>query len=283
MKKILDSIVIVACLLAGVTGVFAFSATDSYVNDVRVHMLDVGQGDAFLIESPSGAQMLIDTGPPGKLLEPLQAVMDSTDRYIDVVLLTHPDNDHTGSTPELLERYDIGVIVQSPASCGKNVCSIIDELALAYGVATTTVSFGSQINLGNGVYFDVLWPLEDAGEADNDTSIVGILSYGEADMMFTGDASRSVEEYLVGMWGASLDVEVLKVGHHGSKTATSANFLSATTPTLALISAGLNNSYGHPHADVLTRLIGATDEIIETTERGTATLYSGGIDWLVQN
>jgi competence protein ComEC len=119
-------------------------------------------------------------------------------------------------------------------------------------------------------------------EADNDSSIVGILSYGDADILFTGDASQSVEEYLVSSWGDLLDVEVLKVGHHGSKTATSLSLLMKTTPLIALVSAGKENQYGHPHDSVIDRLENFTQNIYETAKLGSIVLSSDGRDWYLE-
>ena len=246
---------------------------------VELTMLDVGQGDAFLVEGVNGSQMLVDTGPPGSLLEPLQQVMGFFDRYIDVLLLTHPDADHIGGVPELLERYDIGVIVTAPADCHKELCTIIDSLASRYDIATRTVQFGSEIDLGGGLLFDVLWPVIASKKANNNTSIVGILSYGSTSVMFTGDAGANVEGYLADTWGDLLDIDVLKVGHHGSKTSTSQLFLDTTTPQYVLISAGFNNQYGHPSPEVIERIVEATEEIFETQEYGTVQLYSDGSFW----
>lgn len=275
--KILDSVLVVILLSVSFFGIDVWRVSSEGV--LRVHMLDVGQGDAFLIEAPGGQQMLIDTGPPGHLLVPLQQVMALTDRYIDIVLFTHPDADHAGSLPELLENYEVGVVVTAPAQCQKELCNTINEKIDQYGAATHVVKEGSEISLGGGVTFDVLWPVVETSEADNDTSVVGVLSYGDTDMLFTGDAGEHVERYLVNHWGDLLDVDALKVGHHGSKTSTSREFLEVVSPEIALISAGFNNQYGHPSSEVLERLIEVTNEIFETIEWGTVTLVSDGLMW----
>ena len=275
----LDALLTVIAILFGVTSVAVWQPVRSAEELLSIHMLDVGQGDAILIEAPGGNQMLIDAGPPGSLLEPLQEVLPLTDRYIDVVLITHPDADHIGGMPELLERYDVGVVITAPVGCEKELCEIVDSLTEQFEIPTRTVQLGSEIDLGNGLVFDVLWPVIESQEGDNDTSIVGVLSYGSTSVMFTGDAGAHVERYLVDTWGSLLDVDILKVGHHGSKTSSAEEFLAHTSPQYALISAAFNSRYGHPHPEVVERLTKQVDEIFETSEWGTVTLMSDGTEW----
>jgi len=227
--------------------------------------------------------MLIDTGPPGAIISALADVMPFADRTIDVLLLTHPDTDHIGGAPDILERYDVGIVVTTPTECAKELCAIIDDQIQQSGVATYQVTLGSIIDLGGGVVFDVLSPSLKGLEGNNDTSIIGRLGYGDTTMLFTGDASARIERYVASVWGTLLDVDVLKAGHHGSKTSTADELLKVTTPDIVFISAGRNNRYGHPHDDVVNRIKATDATVYGTYESGTVTLTSDGNRFEVKN
>ena len=136
---------------------------------------------------------------------------------------------------------------------------------------------GTIIDLSDGSYLEILFPDRDvSGLETNDASIIARFVYGETCFMLTGDSPAKMEESLVRIYGESLHCDVLKVGHHGSKTSTSEIFLSALRPSFAIISAGKNNSYGHPHKDVLDRITKMDIKIFSTADSGTITMFSDG-------
>ncbi len=223
---------------------------------LRFAMFDIGQGDALYIEGPNGNQVIVDGGPGDVLLGQLSKVMPLFDRSIDLIINTNPDKDHFEGFIPLLDRYSVGAFVES----GTNASTSSLWLELKKKVADKNIPDilarrGQRIELGDGVYIDVLFPDRDvSGLAHNDGSIVAHLVYGKTSVLLTGDSTQNIERYLVGFDPVSLDSNILKVGHHGSKTSTSEELVKAVSPDVALISVGKNNSYGHPNQETLDTL-----------------------------
>lgn len=261
---------------------FYFYLTSTKDNAVflKVHMLNVGQGDAFLIEAPNGKQLLIDGGrPDNKVLSELSRVMRFWDRKIDVVIATHPDADHIGGLAEVIERYNPDLFISSKA--GKDT-EVVTSLFGAFAASDAEGYFaqaGMRVVLDQekNIYLDILFPDRDVTTwAANDGSIVAKLSYNEETFLFTGDAEAGVETYLVKENPEALDVDVLKVGHHGSKTSSTEAFLKAVSPAIALLSVGRNNTYGHPSPEVMNRIRALGIETFSTEEDGAVTLVTDG-------
>ncbi len=244
---------------------------------LQVHFLDVGQGDAVFIETPDGVQVIIDGGRDSAVIRELGAVLDFADRTIDVMIATHPDSDHIGGLIDVLERYQIASVIQTE-QIGDSPAAVAFQTAVqAENAVVHTPRTGEVIQLGASTTLEILFPPLDASAFESNTaSVIAQLRYGDTEFMLTGDAPQSIETYLVGAYGADLRSDVLKVGHHGSKTSTAPEFLAAVAPTHAVISAGVDNSYGHPHPEVMNRLRAANLAISQTAETGTITFYSDG-------
>ena len=256
-----------------------FAPVASEETDVlSVSFLNIGQGDATLITSPTGNQLLIDGGPDGSILRELPKVMKLTDRTIDVVLATHPDRDHINGLSDVLDRYRVKTFIHSGVESESNS---IDE-ALLYLVESKKIEQklarrGMKIDLGGGAVAEVLFPDRDPkGMETNDASIVLKLTYGKTCFLFTGDSPVKIERYIIGLEKENLECEVLKAGHHGSRTSTSDEFLHFVKLHIVVISAGLDNTYGHPHEEVLVRLQAASTTTLVTSQNGTITLQSDG-------
>ena len=258
-----------ACLLV---------VTLSHHDTLRVSFLDVGQGDAVLIEAPNGNQLLYDAGPPsGATLRELGRIMPFWDRSIDVAVLSHPDLDHIGGYPEVFKRYDIGVAVQSGASSDNGVHDAVQVAIASEDAGHIVARRGMTIELGGGVFADILYPNRDmVGEETNSASIVLRVRYGETAFLLSGDLPIEEENKLAKMYGDKLSADVLKLGHHGSRTSTSPYWLSAVGPDMAVISAGKDNRYGHPHKEVLDILKEKNIPSLTTFEEGTITFSSDG-------
>ena len=245
---------------------------------LTVAFLDVGQGDAVFIETPSGNQMLIDGGGGRAVLRGLSSFLSFFDRRIDLVLATHPDRDHIGGLPEVLRRYRVGGLIQNGASGKSAAYEALRRYGEEANVAIIAGMRGSRIALDKDVFVDILFPDRDVEGWDTNTaSIVALLTYKNTSFLFTGDAPREVEEYLVGIDGARLDADVLKLGHHGSKTSSSEKFIDIVSPKYAVVSAGRDNRYGHPHAEVLDILEERGVEVYRTMDSGTITFVSDGV------
>lgn len=243
---------------------------------LQVHFLDVGQGDAIFIETPLGVQVLIDGGPDSRVLQELSKKMSFTDRTIDMIVGTHPDTDHIGGLIDVLAHYEVGTILTTENKGESSTALQYETVKSAEKAAIVYARRGQEIALDASTTIKVLFPDSNPATMESNTSsIVLQLVYGDTTFLFTGDSPKSIEEYLVLVEGEYLQSDVLKVGHHGSRTSTSLLFLDEVQPTIGVISAGKDNSYGHPHTEVTDALFNAGTSILQTTE-GTVTLLSDG-------
>ncbi len=245
---------------------------------VTVWVFDVGQGDAIFIDAPH-KQMLIDGGGDERVLERLAAVMPWWDRSIDIVVNTHPHADHLAGLVPVLERYKVTQVLD--ADEGYTTPEFAEYLKLA-GPRRGILAGDVAIDLGDGVRLKTLWPelaynsavLEDP----NDGSIVFLLEYGQTSVLLTGDAGIAEEvEWEVG------DIDILKVGHHGSDTSSSQAFIDRIKPEIAIISVGVDNDYGHPSTFVIDRLTRAGAQVFRTDLDGTIRVKSRGDEPLVKS
>ena len=245
---------------------------------MTIAFLDVGQGDAIYIEAPSGNQMLIDGGPGKAVLRELSKVMPFYDRSIDVVMATHADQDHVGGLPDVLQKYKVNTFMESGVP---GPSSSYEELEKMVGTSTDVKKVlarrGMTVDLGNGAILQILFPDRDpTGMETNMSSIVARLVYGDNEFLLTGDSPIAIENYLIGAEGALLQSDVLKTGHHGSKTSTSAAFVSAVSPEYAVISVGKDNKYGHPNQETLDTLGNFGAKILRTDQLGRIVFKSDG-------
>lgn len=244
---------------------------------LQVHFLDVGQGDSALIETPTGVQVLVDGGANASVLRRLSKKTSFFDRDIDVVIGTHPDKDHIGGLIDVLERYTVGMILTTENKGETDTSALYNKLKTAEGAEIILARRGQEIHLDASTTLRILFPDSDPKDMETNTSsIVFQLIYGDSVFMFTGDSPKSIEEYLVLVEGESLKSDVLKLGHHGSRTSTSKLYLDEVRPAIAIVSAGKDNSYGHPHVEVTDLLFNKRIEVLETSKEGTITLLSDG-------
>jgi competence protein ComEC len=246
----------------------------------KVHMLNVGQGDSFLIVAEDGTQILLDGGRDATVLTELSKIMTWNDKYIDVVLATHPDADHVGGLVDVLKRYKVGLFLTSDVVADTQIYKSLIQSVIDKKIPAYYVRQGMNLNLADKTDFKILFPDRDTHNWETNTaSAVGRLQIGDRSALFTGDSPSSIEKYLAKTIPKELDVDILKLGHHGSKTSTSVEYLRATTPDLALISAGVNNSYGHPSKEVTDLLKKFNVPFVSTQTEGTSTLQTDGVKW----
>ncbi len=257
-----------------------FRFFDSEVCDPKllcVVFLDVGQGDAIFIQSPTGIQLLIDTGRDQSVLRGLGDVMDFADREIDYLLLTHPDADHVGGAVDILERFLVSQVIRTENESDTALWKTTERQIEMEGAKVTMARRGQVFDLGGGVKLEILFPDIDPTEMESNTaSIVARLIYGDTAFMLTGDSPKAIEEYLVLVEGEHLKSDVLKAGHHGSRTSTAELFLAEVDPKYAVISAGADNSYGHPHVEVTDALFNYGVETYSTADSGNVAFWSDG-------
>lgn len=248
---------------------------------LKVAFLDIGQGDAIYIESPNGNQMLIDGGPNRAVLRELSKVMPFYDRSLDVVLATHADSDHVGGLPDVLDKYRVDLFLETGVPGESLVYEELEALVASRETLGKTkkilVKRGMVVDLGGGAILQILFPDRDpSGMETNTSSIVARLVYGENEFLFTGDSPQSIENYLVGLGG--LQSDVLKAGHHGSKTSTGPAFVTAVSPQYTVISAGKDNRYGHPNQEVLNTLTNFGVQTLRTDLSGRIVFKSDGVN-----
>ena len=269
---------------AAIAGLILWPVADRVAGwgTLEMVVLDVGQGDAILLRSPRGRWILVDAGPRTDRYDAgARAVLPYLRRRgaggLALMVLTHPDMDHVGGAGAILREYPVGRVMDPGMAVGTGVFLDALEGAQAREVPWTVGVAGDSLDL-DGVAIRVLWPPEEKGEIGeaegaNGASLVLEVRLGSFSALLTGDAPAEVEETLLPRL-LSPSIQVLKLGHHGSRTSTSPELLERITPEVALISAGLRNRFGHPHAAVLRRLEARGVKVYRTDQDGTLTLQA---------
>jgi len=272
--------------IAAILLILAFFAWRS-LPDGKLHVtfLDVGQGDAIFIQTPSGKQILVDGGPSETaLLSQMGRQMPFWDRTLDVILLTHPDSGHVNGLVGVLERYRVDMVIHRQIEMDSETYAYWLALVADEGATVYQGEAGLQMTLDTGLEMIVLHPGVGLWEDANNNSVVTRLTYGQVSLLLTGDIKAEVEQTLVGARrDTSLRSTVLKVPHHGSCSSTTQRFLDTVDPEVVVISVGADNSFGHPCDEVLERLDGLP--VYRTDEHGAVEVISDRMQvWVeVQN
>jgi competence protein ComEC len=272
------SLILLGALLG--LNILAWTAVSalSLNNFLEIDFFDVGQGDSIFIETTSQNQILIDGGPGSSVLEKLGKEMPFWDRTIDLVVLTHPEIDHMSGLIEVLKRYKVENVLWTGVKKDTTEYEKWSKTLEKEGANIIIAKAGEKIIAGKAE-IEVLWPLESMENQElsesNDSSVILRMVYGQKSFLFTGDAARTSEESLVS-GGALIDSDVLKIGHHGSKTSSSDEFLEKISPEIGVIEVGKENRYGHPNQDVLDRLQKYAIKILRTDINGDIKMISDG-------
>ncbi|MGN1340163.1 MAG: MBL fold metallo-hydrolase [Oscillospiraceae bacterium] len=253
----------------------AFTAeTPEATGILKVHFIDVGQGDSCFIELPNGETMLIDAGEREYGDAVVTYIYEQGYGGLDYVVATHPHSDHIGGLEEVLTTLPAGGLYLPPDHADTTVYENMLSAAESSSVPLKEVMAGDVILSDGDLTAEVVAPKEPDEDNSNNNSVVIKLTFGETVFIFTGDAEKKEED---GIW-TNIKCDVLKVGHHGSKTSTSANFLKKTEPEYAVISCGPGNSYGHPTDAVLKRLDKKGIRVFRTDIQGTVVFTSDGTE-----
>lgn len=277
MVNTLKYVAVAIAALIFAVGVTAIASPDN----LRVTVLDVGQGDAILVEMPHGQRWLIDGGSDQKVIEGLDKILPIFERRLSGVVLTHPHSDHVAGLIHVLRRYEVShVVMPEVAHTTPEYLAFIKEIKKQNIMATAMKQPFAWNGQSGGVSWrwEFIYPERAFGEEVtdlNETSIVSRLVFGEKRFLFMGDAPKKVESLLMAE-GRDLSADVLKVGHHGSSDSSSADFLAAVKSSYAVISAGADNKFGHPALSTLNRLgaVGAT--VLRTDKNGWVRFESDG-------
>ena len=258
---------------------------------LRITLLDVGQGDAILLEDGQ-RKVMVDVGDNKKdklgyggsvalkMALAKAGVQEGVDK-INTVIISHHHGDHLGNIKWLAGKYKVSNIYDNAMPNPSNAVSQWLNTELRAGhYHNRVLKAGDKVDLGKGYYFEVLAPGDFLSKQDkarfNNTSIVMKLHYGQFTMLFTGDAEAPVEDYLQQKYGSALKADVLKVGHHGSKTSSIYKFISKVQPQYALISCGNREIYNHPNKNVVGSLQHLGAKVLTTFEHGNITITTDG-------
>jgi competence protein ComEC len=265
-----------AALLIVMTGSVVAAGPDG---SVHVIVLDVGQGDSILLEGDRGGRILVDGGPdPALLVADLDRYIPAWDRRLDAIVLTHPHDDHVAGLVAVVERYRIGRAFEPGWAVDTPAYRAWKSALAARGLQRERLATGDRLTLDD-VTLQVLWPddgttrpkyLDQAAASNRQTNDASIILLGEFEgrrFLLTGDAEEDVDPILLGRGLPAVDM--LKVAHHGSATASSDTLLAAARPTVAVISVGADNTYGHPNGGTVARLRAYASRVLRTDQDGT--------------
>ena len=261
-------------LLAGFNLFIWLQVISGAKSDLNLYFLKVGQGDSELAQLPGGAQVLIDGGPDKSVLLELAKTLPANDHYLDLLVMTHPQADHFAGFFDVVERYKVGAFIATGREGETETWKKFRKLLEEKQIPVVLIRTGDKIIYKNS-RFEVLSPDSEMlrDKELNESSIILKLESEGVKMLFTGDAGFKAENRLLSTSQVDrLDVDVLKVGHHGSKFATGAGFLAAATPLISVIEVGQKNRYGHPTEATLNRLRSIGSAIYQTDENGTVQL-----------
>jgi len=244
--------------------------------DLKVYFLDVGQGDAIFIKSPTGRTMLIDGGPGKNILARVASVMPFGASSIDLLMESHPDTDHVGGLPDVASHFTVRGVIKPCIDSDNSYDQALHKIAQEKHETEMCAEPGETIDLGGEAKMEILYA--GAGEyADtNGASIVTRLVYGQTAFLFTGDATVKEEKYLEYTSSDKLRADVYKVSHHGSRESNDFDFIKTIGPKISVISVGASNRYGHPHQEVLDLLAKNKSVILRTDQLGTIEIDSDG-------
>jgi competence protein ComEC len=245
------------------------------VNDPRlkISVLDVGQGDSILIRTPEHKNIIIDAGEGSRVIEQLGNKINFFDKTIDLAIITHPHKDHFGGFLEILQKYPVKRIMLTGAVSDDPANAALLSGIKALNIPVVFPQNNSDLRIGRNVYLDIIYPFagqsfigQKPANANNVSIVAKLVADNRPRILLVGDA-ESQEETEILLSGQNVASPVLKLGHHGSRTATSDSFLSAVSPETAVISVGKDNKFGHPHAETMEKIKNL--DVRETMINGT--------------
>lgn len=243
---------------------------------LQLHFIDVDQGDCTLIITPEGESMLIDSGKDRQSEKVVSYISELGIRTLDYMVISHFHDDHYGSCDEVAEEIGVNTVIVNEAAPDNNTEKALMETFEKQGCDVITVSAGYSLTMGE-LEINILSPFELTDKGGNNDSLVMKMTYRETTFLFTGDAEAKEESIILDTYTAeTISADLIKVGHHGSNTSSSEEFLDAVDPSVALISVGEGNSYGHPHKSTIDNYNERDIQIYRTDELGDIVIFCDG-------
>lgn len=256
---------------------FFLNLNKYFHKNFEVTFLNVGQGDATLIKTPDNSKILIDGGPDKTVLTRVGETLNFYDHEIDIVIATHEDSDHITGLKYILENYKVKLLIVSWFEKTTIDGQELLEIAKNRNVRILNIDQTKDIKIDDGVNLEILFPDTNMDGGDtNSHSIVTKINFNKINFLLTGDLPQSGENYLILKYKDNLKSQILKLGHHGSDTSSSPIFLKTVSPEVAIVSAGKNNSFGHPHKSVLDLCEKFGIKVLRTDELGSIGFESDG-------
>ncbi len=243
--------------------------------------MDVGQGDSIFIEAPNGNTIIVDGGPSRAILSELGKLLPFYHRSIDMLIVTNPDKDHFSGFIDVLKNYKVGEVIESGTYSDTAIYKELEKTIFDKKIPKKIAYRGMKIILDEEykIYLYILFPDRDVSQwSSNDGSIVAKLVYGNISYLLMGDATKKTENIVMNNESPNiLKSDILKIGHHGSKTSSGYDFVKAVSPFYAIISAGFHNRYGHPNKETLDTLSKLNIPALITFKLGTIVTESDGV------
>ncbi|KGO13937.1 ComEC/Rec2 family competence protein [Clostridium botulinum] len=273
---------IITCLLICLSIIFTACSqqspnavnTSNKSNELKVHYIDVGQGDSILVQTKD-KNILIDAGTRKSSDNLINYLKKQHIKKLDYVIATHPHEDHIGGMPKVIDEFEISNFYAPKKTANTKIFKDMILQLKKKNLKINVAKKGISLDLSNDSSLDFLAPVKDNYENTNDSSAVVKLTHGNTKFLFTGDAEKTSEKDILNS-NEDLSSNVLKVGHHGSHSSSSKEFLDKINPKIAIISCGKNNDYGHPHKETMKELKKRNIEVYRTDIDGTILLTSDG-------
>lgn len=241
---------------------------------LSIHIIDVGQGDSILIQTPNNSNILVDGGNEDSSLIIKNFLKSKKVKNIDFIIATHPDTDHIGSLDDIIDKFDVSKVYLPNKETKSDSYYNLIQSCNKKSINPQYLSRGDIISLDSNIKLTVLNPSYTHTD-NNSNSIVFKLDYNNKSFLFTGDCTYENEIDIINNFNLE-DVDFLKISHHGSKNSSSQEFLYAVSPDVAAISCGYDNQYNHPHKDILLRLTQTNTKVYRTDKQGHISFYSDG-------
>lgn len=253
-------------------------------DNLRMYFIDVGQGDGIMIKTPSDKVIIIDGGPFDDFCQKISSKLPFRKRNIDLLILTHAHQDHYLGLIKLIENYKINNIIYSGYDANFSDYIYLMNMIKQKNINLIKAKYGNEIDFDNNIKLKILHPIDSKEKEEdlNNTSVVVKLTYEKFEAIFTGDLTCKGEDEIL-KYEKNLKSEVLKVGHHGSKTSSCENFLQKVAPEIGIIQVGVDNKFNHPNKEALDRLKKYNVRLFRNDQLGDIFVSSNGNNYCINN